>query len=862
MTMTYRLYAAMFFSTASLGAIACSAQPVVARGSAEQEYHLPAQPLAESLKAISQISGANILASGRAVEGKMAPSVSGRYSVDRALALVLQGSGLHVVSTASGLLIEPDDQAGSDSADTTQSDSDMITVTGTRIRGAAVASPVIRVTEDNIRNAGQATLAEVVRSIPQSFGGGQQPGIGFNVPSANGVDVGGGSSVNLRGLGSDATLTLLNGHRVSYSSARQSVDVSSIPLAIIDRLEIVPDGASAIYGSDAVAGVANIILKRDYQGLETRARIGGSAAGGNFTQNYGVLGGTTWSSGGFALAYEFSRNSAIDASDRSYARTVTPGLTLFPALQSNNILLTGHQALGSSLTFSIDALYGRRSEFSVFPLDFGGDLVAFHGEAAARSRSFVIAPSLDWALGDSWHVSLAGTIAADRTHFRNDQFSGTTLDFSSVGCYCNKGQSIELSGNGNLANLPSGDIKAAFGAGYRNNALMFFAGSGNAQNIARAQNSHYAYAEVSLPIVAPSQGIRGISRFDLTGAIRYERYPGIGDVATPKFGMIFAPDRVIDLKLSWGQSFRAATLRQQYQPKGVILFRPAALGGNGFPAGTAVAYVQGGNPDLKPERATSWSATIGLHPPALPGARLEVSYFNTRYRDRIVTPIALRSQALTNPAYSDYVTLAPSIAQVTALVAAASTLINASGAPYDPATVVAIADTSNVNAGVQRIHGFDMLLNYHIDLGGTDEALNLSANASYLVSHQQITVTQPITQLAGTIFNPPHFRARGGASWQHLAFTLTANLTYTGGVSDNRSDIAIPVKAMTSADLTARYRTSDAGLLGGLDIAFGIQNLFNDKPDPIDGIFLDAPYDSTNYSPIGRYVSLSIAKKW
>src|SRR3546814_7754995 len=104
--------------------------------------------------------------------------------------------------------------------------------------------------------SGQTSLGEVVRSIPQSFGGGQQPGIGFNVPGANGVNVGGGSSINLRGLGSDATLTLLNGHRLSYSSSRQSVDVSAITLSAVDRLEIVPDGASAIYGSDAVAGIS------------------------------------------------------------------------------------------------------------------------------------------------------------------------------------------------------------------------------------------------------------------------------------------------------------------------------------------------------------------------------------------------------------------------------------------------------------------------------------------------------------------------------------------------------------------------------------------------------------------------------
>src|SRR3546814_2311242 len=76
----------------------------------------------------------------------------------------------------------------------------------------------------------------------------------------------------------------------------------------------------------------------------------------------------------------------------------------------------------------------------------------------------------------------------------------------------------------------------------------------------------------------------------------------IGDVATPKFGLIYAPNTTFEIKASWGTSFRAPSLRQEYQPKGVILFRPGTLGGSGLPAGSAVALVQGGNLDLKPER--------------------------------------------------------------------------------------------------------------------------------------------------------------------------------------------------------------------------------------------------------------------
>jgi iron complex outermembrane receptor protein len=860
-----RFYTNLFCTTAVLVA-ACVISPtqVQAQATHDASYTLPAQALGDTLRAIALTSGTNILAAADTVEGRQAPALAGRYSVAQALATVLQNTGLHARTMAYGIAVEPDNAAAvSDTNAKKEADAASIVVTGSRIRGAPIAAPVITLSENAIRNAGQASLGEVVRSVPQSFGGGQQPGIGYNVPAANGVDIGGGSSINLRGLGSDATLTLLNGHRVSYSASRQSVDVSTIPLSAIDRLEIVPDGASAIYGSDAVASVANIILKHDYQGLETRARIGGSSDGGNFTQQYGALTGARWNSGGFALAYEYNSNGLITSNDRSYARDATPGLTLFPSLKSHSALLTFHQALTPSLTFSLDALYSQRHENSIFPIDFGGDIVTTHAEAPARSRAFSIAPALDWTVSPTWHLTLSGTYAGDRSDFRTDIYEGSVRVESDGACYCNRGQSVELSGSGSLATLPAGNVKAALGIGYRNSDFKSLGEPDDPQNIIRSQNSHYAFGELALPVVSSAQGVRGIERLDLSAAVRYERYPGIGSVATPKFGVIYAPTGSFDLKASWGQSYRAPTLRQQYQSPTIQLFRAAALGGTGYPAGSTALYVAGGDPDLKPERATTWSATLAIHPPALAGARLELSYFDTHYRDRIVTPIASVSSALSNPQYAPQINYAPSPAQLAALIANAVEFFNSSGAAYDPATVVAIANGSQVNAGRQHIHGIDALLDVPVTLGA-NRALDLMANVSYLKSNQQISDTQPVTQLAGTIFNPPHFRARGGASWSDQGLTLSAFYSYAGTVRDNRTTADTKLAPNTSLDLTARYRTPEtAGLFRGLDVTLAVQNLFNDKPSAIPvSLFYLAPYDSTNGSPIGRFVSLTVAKKW
>src|SRR3546814_13557681 len=88
------------------------------------------------------------------------------------------------------------------------------------------------------------------------------------------MNTSGGSSANLRGIGQDATLTLLNGRRMSYGSNDQAVDISAIQVEAVDRIEIVTDGASAIYGSDAVGGVINVMLKCDFDGVEVGTHSG------------------------------------------------------------------------------------------------------------------------------------------------------------------------------------------------------------------------------------------------------------------------------------------------------------------------------------------------------------------------------------------------------------------------------------------------------------------------------------------------------------------------------------------------------------------------------------------------------------
>jgi len=854
--MSGRILTSMLAGAASLATMA--AAPAHAQQIAEQAYDLPTQPLGDALRAVAVASGTNIIAPSSLVAGKTAPALSGRFTPAEAIAILLRGSGLRVRQIAAGLIIERADSTAQDpEPDVSES---AIVVTGTRIRGAPIASPVISIGQEQVRNSGQSDLGEVARSLPQSFGGGQNPGVGFNVPSSIGGNVGGGSSFNLRGLGSDATLTILNGRRLPYDSARQGIDVSAIPLAGIDRIEIVADGSSALYGSDAVGGVVNVILKRDFDGLETRARLGGSTDGGNFQQQYGAIAGSRWGGGGGFITYEYNDSSAIRSSDRDYASS-RPGVTLLPESTRHAVVASGHHRLTDTLSIEIDALYNQRSSATTYPLNFEGDLSISRTTQSFAAEAHAFAASLDWSIED-WRLSLTGTYGKSKTKFRGDTFTNDVFASSAGGRYDNRSLTAELAVDGPLFQLPGGAAKIALGAGVRSNDFGLFRGAGAIQNIEASQDILYTYGELSFPVVSPGQDIAFVRRLSLSAAARYERYRDVADIVTPKLGLIYAPTDFLDIKASWGRSFRAPSFIQQHQVQQALLYPVTSFGGSGYPPGSTALLVVGGNAALEPEKARSWSATLALHPPQLSGATVELSYFSTRYADRIVNPIPLLARALGDPIYRDQIAFHPSSEQQAAIISGAHQFINVSGAAYDPTNVVAVIDSANVNAGRQSIKGIDALVRYQANIGRG--ALGVTLNASYLDSEQQLAPAQPVQQLAGRLFNPPHWRARGMLSWDDGPLGLAATISHIGGVSDPRSTPAVRIDGMTAVDLTGRYRIADgAGPLNGIELTVSLQNIFNDAPTTIaTSVYYDTPYDSTNYSPVGRFVAVGLAKKW
>lgn len=167
-----------------------------------------------------------------------------------------------------------------------------IVVTGSYIRrtDTETPSPVQVISSADIDKAGKVSISDVIRQVSADNSGSL-------TQNFSGALAGGASGISLRGLTLDATLVLIDGHRMApYPLAddgqRPFVDLSSLPMSIVDRVEVLKDGASAIYGSDAIAGVVNIITKRDFQGVQADADFGSSYRGDGLTQRVSALWGT------------------------------------------------------------------------------------------------------------------------------------------------------------------------------------------------------------------------------------------------------------------------------------------------------------------------------------------------------------------------------------------------------------------------------------------------------------------------------------------------------------------------------------------------------------------------------------------
>jgi iron complex outermembrane receptor protein len=215
-------------------------------------------------------------------------------------------------------------------------DEDEIVVTGTRIRTPlAQEEPITNIGQEDIERSGLSSTADLLQRVPISGGGlntrFNQSGNFGNPPDGGGVGAG-AAEVDLRFLGTPRTLVLVDGLRwvngASGSGVPGSVDLNSIPASMIDRIEVLQQGASSIYGSDAIAGVVNIITRDEQDGLEASAQYGGYVDDGDgVTQEYNVSFGLNQDNAHLVIGAGYVRQEDVLAADRDISQFPTPGAT-------------------------------------------------------------------------------------------------------------------------------------------------------------------------------------------------------------------------------------------------------------------------------------------------------------------------------------------------------------------------------------------------------------------------------------------------------------------------------------------------------------------------------------------------------
>jgi iron complex outermembrane recepter protein len=838
-----------------------------------RDFHVPAGSLRAALDTFARQSGRQVIYRGDEVQSAKSPGVRGAHTADDALEALLAGTGFAAKKDASGAfaVVKVGNAPGTSNAASSEegptesvaanSESADIVVTGTHIRGAKPTSPVIDLSQDDMRNAGNTNLGDAIYQLPQNYNGGQNPAIGTGAGSQGNANS--TSQLNLRGLGPDATLTLLNGRRLAYDAALQGVDITAIPLAAVDRLEIVADGSSALYGSDAVGGVANVVLRRDYNGLYTSARIGASTDGGDQQQQYSGVAGTTWSTGSIILTGNYEKSTSITARQRSYTSALDDSAILFPPITAWGGVVSGHQKISDQVVFNFDGLYNRRTTFNATPLTTTSSYSVTGSSVAARLSSYFLSPNLDIALPGRWTLNLGFTYGHDQTDQTSRSYQNSTLTLLGLSRFENTTETYEANAEGAFITLPGGDARLAVGGGYRKVIFNRASSTSASNNFDVGQNAGYGYAELRLPIVGERNAVPGIRSFDVTLAGRYEDYIGLDSIFAPKVGASYAISEDLEILSSWGKSFKAPVLSRVNAAQVALLY-PASSFGSGYPAGATVIYRSGGNPDATPERATSWTIGSVLHPRRLPGAHLSISYFHIDYRDRITTPLASIGGSINNPNYADLFTIAPSAAAIANVISTAPLgLQNVTGSPYNPASVVAIYDGRYRNVARQKIHGIDISATYHFTLGSLG-SLDANASGSYLISTQQIFSGQSTQSLSGIIFNPAKERGRLSLVWQLGGLTISPAANYTSKLEDNRQAAIISIPAQVTLDMTVRYKVDSAvRAFNGLELGLSAANFTNKAPPRIYiPQAYDVPYESTNYSPVGRLISVTIAKSW
>lgn len=757
-----------------------------------------------------------------------------------------------------------------------------VVVTGTHIPGATPAGAAVTTyVRDKLDRSGAATVEQFARQMAGNFTSVDSiAGAGSNASFATlggGVNSFNASAFNLGGLGPGATLTLLNGHRLAPAGNDGAfVDISLIPLTAVDHIDVLNDGASAIYGADAVAGVVNIVTRRDFDGAESQVRYGGATDGGADSLRASQLLGTRWGSGNAMLNYEYNRKDRLDAAQRDYIGDQGGPYSLMAGDRQHGVFVSGRQDLDAASTIAVDALFSKRD--SLAPYTATSSLLTQHSVFKMESKQHGTAISADRSFAGGWRATLTGNysmleqesltvLAADYGSFAYDQRNSILIE--------SKERSLDLIVDGTLFSWASGPVKLAAGTSYRKEDFAQSSELSQSTGLARSsprgtlgRNARSVFGELSVPIVGLHNSVPFARVVAVSAAVRRDDYSDFGATTNPKFGLKWSLSPALDLRGTYGESFRAPLLAQIGPPANYqTYFVPNPDSPDGV---TNTLFIGGGNAALDPETAETFTVGLDIHPEAVPALRLSATYFDIRFRDRVaLPPITFDAQIFTSPLAAPFLNLSPSAAEIEA--AFNSPTFQGDNAGLGPGGVTAIFDQRVANLSTVKQSGVQLQAAYDVatSIGRFAFATHVDRIMQYDL---QVAPGAAYIPLLNTFAEPTEWRGQAQFSWTQAGFTAAMAINHVSAYDNSLVTPREQIDAWTTGDLYFGYDAdgaSDAAWARGMRVALTIQNVTNEEPPytriPVEFLLPDLnplPFDSTNASPLGRFIALQVSKHW
>ena len=852
---------------ASACALALMASGAQARDDV-QRFDIAAQPLSGALTALGEQAGVAVFAPAGLVAGRRAAALSGDFTPMAALDRLLEGSGLRARRDASGAIVveavpaDDGDEARRDAAPAREQAAgevvlEQMVVTGTNIRGVQSASPLLSFDRRAIEATGLSSVPDFVRQIPQNFGGGVSDS-NLGVVPGSPLNATQGVGVNLRGLGNDSTLVLLNGARVAAAGDGNFVDISMIPLSAVERIDVLPDGASAIYGSDAVGGVVNFILREDYQGAETRLRYGTATSGDLDDLQIGQTFGTAWTTGNVLLAYEFQQRDDLETEDRGVTRDTTAAVVIVPQQTRHSVVARARQELTFGADLFANAFYSdRRSELAtVDPASQSDDVF----DTVNEQLGFTV--GADVTVTDRMAAVFSATYSANETN-ASRVITGTD-DFRDFGTRENKAWYIDAKLDGAAFDLPGGSVRFAAGLQYRNEqfdstfddpAVPFVDQSLGRDVIA-------AFGELYVPVFGQRNRLPGIDSLEMTIAVRHEDYSDYGSTTDPKIGVLWSPGGGVSFRGTWGTSFRAPLFSEQLVENSSSSFLVLAADPQSATGTSLAVFAQGSGNALGPETATTWTVGVDYAPASLPGLTVQATYFNIDFTDRIAAP-GVRFGSFTDPRWPAEVVVRDPDPAVLSRLGSIPFATNLAGPSFAFQDAELLIDNRLRNLASVELAGLDFSVRYSYQSGVG--LFDFSVGATYLLEqNERVLPTDAPVDVLNTVYNPAAFKMNGALGWALDGYSANVVFRHVNSYHDVRFEPAAKVEAWNTVDVNIGYRFSGTGngLLNDTRLSLIGLNVFDEDPPFILDDFASINYDPTNANAFGRTIAVQIVKAW